>query len=77
VRDRGPGLPPNEARRIFKRFYRVPGPLTQRVKGTGLGLFIVQSAAKRHGGMAYAESGGPGTGSTFYIELPAASAVSN
>jgi len=77
VRDRGPGLPPSEARRIFKRFYRVPGPLTQRVKGTGLGLFIVQSAAKRHGGMAYAESGGPGTGSTFYIELPAASAVSN
>jgi len=72
VHDRGPGLPPDQAKRIFKRFYRVPGPLTQRVKGTGLGLFIVQSAAKRHGGRAYAESGGPGTGSTFYIELPAA-----
>jgi signal transduction histidine kinase len=71
VRDRGPGLPPDEAKRIFKRFYRVPGPLTQRVKGTGLGLFIVQSAAKRHGGRAYAESAGPGTGSTFYLELPA------
>ncbi|HEX5071157.1 MAG TPA: HAMP domain-containing sensor histidine kinase [Vicinamibacterales bacterium] len=75
VRDRGPGLPPAEAKRIFKRFYRVPGPLTQRVKGTGLGLFIVQSAAKRHGGRAYAESAGPGTGSTFYIELPAAPAT--
>ncbi len=37
VRDRGPGLPPDEAKRIFKRFYRVPGALTQRVKGTGLG----------------------------------------
>jgi signal transduction histidine kinase len=72
VRDRGPGLPPLEAKRIFKRFYRVPGPLTQRVKGTGLGLFIVQSAAKRHGGRAYAESAGPGTGSTFCLELPAA-----
>jgi signal transduction histidine kinase len=72
VRDHGPGLPPDEAKRIFKRFYRVPGPLTQRVKGTGLGLFIVQSAAKRHGGRAYAKSAGPGTGSTFYIELPAA-----
>jgi len=72
VHDRGPGLPPDQAKRIFKRFYRVPGPLTQRVKGTGLGLFIVQSAAKRHGGRAYAESGGPGTGSTFYLELPAA-----
>jgi signal transduction histidine kinase len=72
VRDRGPGLPPVEAKRIFRRFYRVPGPLTQRVKGTGLGLFIVQSAAKRHGGRAYAESAGPGAGSTFCLELPAA-----
>ena len=72
VRDHGPGLPPHEAKRIFKRFYRVPGPLTQRVKGTGLGLFIVQSAAKRHGGRAYAESAGPGAGSTFCLELPAA-----
>lgn len=72
VHDHGPGLPPAEAKRIFKRFYRVPGPLTQRVKGTGLGLFIVQSAAKRHGGRAYAESAGPGSGSTFYLELPAA-----
>jgi two-component system, OmpR family, sensor histidine kinase SenX3 len=72
VSDRGPGLPPYEAKRIFRRFYRVPGPLTQRIKGTGLGLFIVQSAAKRHGGRAYAVSQGSGTGATFCIELPAA-----
>ena len=72
VRDRGPGLPPPEAKRIFKRFYRIPGPLTQRIKGTGLGLFIVQSAARRHGGRAYAESQGPGTGATFCLELPVA-----
>ena len=72
VRDSGPGLPASEAKRIFKRFYRMPKPLTQRVKGTGLGLFIVQSAAKRHGGRAYAESAGLGTGSTFCLELPAA-----
>ncbi len=72
VRDQGPGLPPYEAKRIFRRFYRVPGPLTQRIKGTGLGLFIVQSAAKRHGGRAYAVSQGAGTGATFCIELPAA-----
>jgi signal transduction histidine kinase len=75
VRDQGPGLPPYEAKRIFRRFYRVPGPLTQRIKGTGLGLFIVQSAAKRHGGRAYAISAGPGSGSTFCIELPAAPAA--
>ena len=75
VRDSGPGLPPYEATRIFKRFYRIPGPLTQRIKGTGLGLFIVQSAAKRHGGRAYVESQGSGTGSTFFLELPAAPAA--
>ncbi len=74
VTDRGPGLPPYEAKRIFKRFYRIPGPLTQRIKGTGLGLFIVQSAAKRHGGRAYVESAGPGGGSTFFLELPVAPA---
>jgi signal transduction histidine kinase len=74
VRDRGPGLPPDQAKRIFRRFYRVPGPLTQRIKGTGLGLFIVQSAAKRHGGRAYAESAGTGAGSTFALELPVAPA---
>lgn len=72
VRDRGPGLPPLEAKRIFRRFYRVPGPLTQRIKGTGLGLFIVQSAARRHGGRAYAQSEGPGTGATFSLEIPVA-----
>jgi two-component system, OmpR family, sensor histidine kinase SenX3 len=75
VRDQGPGLPAYEQKRIFRRFYRVPGPLTQRIKGTGLGLFIVQSAAKRHGGRAYAMSQGAGTGATFCIELPAAPAA--
>ena len=76
VRDRGPGLAPLEAKRIFKRFYRIPGPLTQRIKGTGLGLFIVQTAARRHGGRAYVKSDGPGTGATFYLELPVAPAAS-
>ncbi len=72
VSDRGAGLPQGEAARIFKRFYRVPGSVTQRIKGTGLGLFIVHSTAKQHGGRAFAESAGPGRGSTFTLELPAA-----
>jgi len=76
VRDHGAGLPPVEAKRSFKRFYRIPGPLTQRVKGTGLGLFIVGSAARRHGGRAYAESDGVGHGATFSLDLPAAPPVS-
>jgi two-component system sensor histidine kinase SenX3 len=71
VTDCGAGLALNEVKRIFKRFYRVPGSLTQRIKGTGLGLFIVYSTAKHHGGRAYAESSGVGRGSVFTLELPA------
>lgn len=72
VTDHGPGVPPDELKRIFKRFYRVPGPLTQRVRGTGLGLFIVATAARRHGGRAWATSNGSGRGTTFHLELPQA-----
>jgi two-component system, OmpR family, sensor histidine kinase SenX3 len=70
VADHGPGIPQTELKRIFKRFYRVPGPLAARVKGTGLGLFIVRSVAKRHRGRAWAKSEGPGRGSTFILEFP-------
>jgi signal transduction histidine kinase len=72
VRDEGPGIPKPELKRIFKRFYRIHGPIATRVKGTGLGLFIVRSVAKRHGGRAWAESGGPGKGSTFVLQFPMA-----
>jgi two-component system sensor histidine kinase SenX3 len=72
VIDRGPGIPKEELKRVFRRFYRVPGPIASRIKGTGLGLFIVRSVAKRHGGRAWAESEGPGRGSTFAIQLPVA-----
>lgn len=70
VRDQGVGISKVELKQIFKRFYRVPGPLANRVKGTGLGLYIVRSVAKRHGGRAWAESEGPGRGSTFVLQLP-------
>jgi len=70
VIDRGAGIPGSELKRIFKRFYRVPGSLAMRVKGTGLGLYIVRSVARRHGGRVWAESGGSGHGSTFVLQLP-------
>ena len=72
VKDDGVGIPKAELKRVFKRFHRVPGPLASRVKGTGLGLYIVRSVAKRHGGRAWAESEGAGRGSTFFLRLPVA-----
>jgi len=70
VRDRGIGIAGPELKRIFNRFYRVPSPASGQVKGTGLGLFIVRSIARRYGGDAFAESQGEGLGSTFTIRLP-------
>ncbi len=70
VRDNGVGIPGPELKSIFKRFYRVPSDGTGQVKGSGLGLFIVRSIVRRHGGEAFAESEGRGQGSTFTIRLP-------
>jgi two-component system, OmpR family, sensor histidine kinase SenX3 len=70
VRDRGVGILPGERKRIFKRFYRSPGADAVRVKGAGLGLFIVRSVITRHGGRVFAESEGVGRGSTFTVQLP-------
>jgi signal transduction histidine kinase len=72
VRDRGAGISPAELKRIFKRFYRIPASVAARTKGSGLGLFIVRSVAKKHGGRAFAESLGAGQGSTFTLMLPRA-----
>jgi signal transduction histidine kinase len=70
VRDQGIGISASHQKRIFKRFYRIPGAMATRIRGTGLGLFIVRSVVSRHGGKVYAESGGPGHGSTFIVQLP-------
>jgi len=70
IKDSGIGISPADLKQIFKRFYRVPSPQTQKTKGTGLGLFIVRSIIKKHGGRITAESKGDGTGTTFIIQLP-------
>jgi two-component system, OmpR family, sensor histidine kinase SenX3 len=72
VRDQGVGIPPQELKRVFKRFYRVPG--RTNVKGTGLGLFIVRSIARAHGGRVSIESEGEGRGTTVVLELPRSAA---
>jgi two-component system sensor histidine kinase SenX3 len=74
IADRGIGIPSAQLKRIFKRFYRAPGRFMARVKGTGLGLFIVRSVVEKHGGRVFAESKGWGQGSTFTIQLPRAEA---
>lgn len=70
IEDDGIGIQAAQLKRIFKRFYRVPGRVMARIKGTGLGLFIVSSVVERHGGRVFAESEGRGHGSRFTIELP-------
>jgi signal transduction histidine kinase len=70
VRDAGVGIPEQELKRIFKRFYRVTQRSLSQVKGTGLGLFIVRSIARKHGGRVFAQSDGAGKGTTVTLELP-------
>jgi signal transduction histidine kinase len=72
VQDQGVGIPADDLKSIFKRFYRVSHRSLAHVKGTGLGLFIVKSIARKHGGKVFAESAGEGEGTTVTIELPRA-----
>lgn len=69
VKDQGVGIPRAQIGRIFNRFYRFQ-PRGSKIKGTGLGLYIVRSIAKRHGGRVFAESAGEDKGATFTLELP-------
>jgi two-component system, OmpR family, sensor histidine kinase SenX3 len=77
ITDTGIGLDPSQFKRIFKRFYRVPGRSLAKIKGTGLGLFLVRNIARQHGGDATAASPGPGLGTTITITLPLAGNAEN
>jgi two-component system sensor histidine kinase MprB len=67
VRDRGPGIAPEDLPHVFDRFYRAPG--ARRLPGSGLGLAIVRQAAEVHGGGVVAEAA-PGGGALLRLRLP-------
>lgn len=71
VRDQGPGLPPEEQRRIWERFHRAPGIAIQSGSGVGLGigLHLSKTIIEQHGGQVGVQSA-PGQGSTFWFTLP-------
>ena len=78
VADRGPGLTPEQAARVFERFYRVDKARTRRAaagatshSGTGLGLAIVAALVAAHDGTVEVDSR-PGEGATFRVRLPLA-----
>jgi DNA-binding response OmpR family regulator/two-component sensor histidine kinase len=73
VRDNGPGIPPEEQKRIFEAFYRLRKS-GEGAEGTGLGLAITESLVKLQGGSLGLESE-VGRGSCFYFSLPVAKAV--
>ena len=75
VTDRGIGIPKEEQQRIFERFHRVSTGLVHDVKGSGLGLSLVQHIVQAHGGSVTVDSR-VGEGSTFTIHLPISSAES-
>jgi two-component system, OmpR family, phosphate regulon sensor histidine kinase PhoR len=71
VTDHGDGIPRNEQRRIFEKFYRIDDRLSRMKEGSGIGLAIVDHVVKAHGGEVTVESA-PAHGSTFRIVLPLA-----
>ena len=69
VKDTGLGINPENQKRLFSRHVRIPRREHRLIKGSGLGLFIVRSVARRHGGDAWVVSA-EGEGSTFNISIP-------
>lgn len=69
--DRGRGIEKKELKKVFRMFYRVRQP-GETIRGSGLGLFIVETVVRQHDGKVWVESAGIGQGTTFHIELPLA-----
>ena len=74
VADTGPGIPPEQADKIFDEFYQIPQAGRPKIKGMGLGLTIAKKLLEMHGGKIWVQSE-PGKGSTFFFVLPAGELV--
>lgn len=74
IKDQGVGIPAEELPRLFKKFHRVGDFTIAESQGTGLGLYISRALVELHHGRIWAESDGPGKGSTFIFTLPDISA---
>jgi signal transduction histidine kinase len=72
VIDSGDGIPHKDLKNVFKMFWRGEPSRGARAGGTGLGLYIVRTIVREHGGKVWAASGGVGRGSTFSVKLPRA-----
>jgi signal transduction histidine kinase len=72
VSDQGLGLPPDALELVFERFQRLEDESRQEIPGSGLGLYITRHLVELQGGRIWADSPGPGKGSTFHVTLPAA-----
>ncbi len=73
VIDQGSGLTPEQCQQVFERFYRVDPSRSRALGGSGIGLAVARALTLAMGGRVWAESAGPGSGSTFAAWLPAAS----
>jgi signal transduction histidine kinase len=72
VQDKGIGIPVDKLQKVFEEFYQIEPPNTRHHGGLGIGLTIAKGLIEAQGGRIWAESDGPGQGSTFKVALPKA-----
>jgi signal transduction histidine kinase len=70
VADQGIGIRPEEAERIFERFYRTGDSRTRSMPGAGLGLYLARAIIEAHGGRIWATANPDQKGTTFSFTLP-------
>ena len=72
IKDFGMGIPKEDIPKLFSKFWRSSEAMKMHTEGLGIGLYLTEDIVRRHGGNLWAESAGPGTGTTFFFRLPIA-----